>query len=282
MPHEDVYLFNSLPNINVIPLDFDRPPESTQSQRGQRRSQTQPPDLRSMKVQEFLESSNLSANTRTSYTRQLTRFLEWTDLHWGDIKPRHISQYKAYLSHEALTTGQKKLSPSSVNSALGALHSFFKWISLAYPDLVSNNPTIGVKFHKIPETPDKALDPAEMGHIWAALDQLDGTKTRDTALIHLLSHGLRASEVVNLNIAGFDGNLLFLAETKNNENRVVPLNADGRAAIVLYLEERKAQGEVLEATRPLILSHHNVYGGERLTYHGIYFTMLHRPASSLF
>jgi len=213
MPHEDVYPFNSLPNINVIPLDFDRPPESTQSQRGQRRSQTQPPDLRSMKVQEFLESSNLSANTRTSYTRQLTRFLEWTDLHWGDIKPRHISQYKAYLSHEALTTGRKKLSPSSVNSTLGALHSFFKWISLAYPDLVSNNPTIGVKFHKIPETPDKALDPAEIGHIWAALDQLGETKTRDTALIHLLSHGLRASEVVNLNIAGFDGNLLFLAET---------------------------------------------------------------------
>jgi integrase/recombinase XerD len=36
--------------------------------------------------------------------------------------------------------------------------------------------------------------------------------------VHVLSHGLRASEVVSLNLAAFDGQLLFLAKTKNHES----------------------------------------------------------------
>jgi integrase/recombinase XerD len=80
----------------------------------------------------------------------LKRFLNWTELLWGEIKPRHISQYKAYLTAEVRTDKDKSLSKSSINSALATLKSFFGWMAQFYPDLVAANPTAGVKFEKIP------------------------------------------------------------------------------------------------------------------------------------
>jgi integrase/recombinase XerD len=53
-----------------------------------------------------------------------------------------------------------------------------------------------------------------MQQVWEALGYLGETQQRDTVLVHLLSHGLRAGEVVALNIGAFDGKLLFLADTK--------------------------------------------------------------------
>jgi hypothetical protein len=40
-----------------------------------------------------------------------------------------------------------------------------------------------------------------------------------------------------------------------------------------YLALRQEQGEVLTSDRPLVLSHHVLRHGQRLTYHGIYFAI---------
>jgi integrase/recombinase XerD len=48
-------------------------------------------------MEEFLNSSVLAPNSRKVYERELRRFLTWTELLWGEIKPRHVAQYKALL-----------------------------------------------------------------------------------------------------------------------------------------------------------------------------------------
>ena len=109
--------------------------------------------------------------------------------------------------------------------------------------------------------------------MWDVIDYLGNTQERDTALIHLLCHGLRAGEIVALNIAAFDGKLLFIADTKNNEPRLVPLKKESRQALQQYLTWREEQGEILSGDRPLVLSYHVVRQGQRLSYHGIYFAI---------
>lgn len=84
---------------------------------------------------------------------------------------------------------------------------------------------------------------------------------------------MRAGEIVALNVAAFDGRLLFIADTKNNEPRLVPLKKESRHALQQYLTWRETQGETLSGDRPLILSHHVVRRGQRLSYHGIYFAV---------
>lgn len=62
-----------------------------------------------------------------------------------------------------------------------------------------------------------------MERIWAMVPELGGTQQRDIMLLHLLSHGLQAGEVVSLTVGTFDVRLLFLADMKTNEPRLVSL-----------------------------------------------------------
>jgi len=208
-----------------------------------------------------------------SFENCCKRFFAWTELLWSEIKPRHIAQYKAYLMEEVRIEKDKPLSKSSVNSAIATLKSFFGWMTQTYPEVVATNPTVGVKFEKIPLPPAQSLTVEQIQQVWDVIDYLGETKERDTALIHLLCHGLRAGEIVALNVGAFDGKLLFIADTKNNEPRLVPLKKESRQALQQYLVWRGSQGEVLNCDRPLILSHHVVRRGERLSYHGIYFAV---------
>lgn len=268
--------FNSLPEIKVISLTASSQEKcaSTQFRRGRpAKVPTTLADIRLIKVKEFLNSSALAPNSRKVYERELNRFLAWTELLWSEIKSRHIAQYKAYLTEEVRTDKDKPLSKSSVNSAISTLKSFFGWMVQTYPDLVNVNPTVGVKFEKIPLPPAQSLTAEQIQQVWNVIDYLGETRERDTALLHLLSHGLRAGEIVGLNIAAFDGRLLFTADTKNNEPRLVPLKKESRQALQQYLSWRASQGEVLNCDRPLVLSHHVVRRGERLSYHGIYFAV---------
>lgn len=229
--------------------------------------------MRWVKVQEFLRSSNLSPNSRKLYERELKRFLGWTELHYQELRPRHLGHYKEYLMEDVQTDAGKALTKNSINSALTALKSFFKWLTLTYPDIISTNPTVGVKFEKVPVPPAQSLTSQQMQQVWQALEFLGETKQRDTALVHILSHGLRAGEIVDLNVGAFDGKLLFLADTKTDEPRLVPLRKESREALGNYLSWREEQGEQMMSTSPLIVSHHNSRKGKRLSYHGIYFAI---------
>jgi integrase/recombinase XerD len=223
-------------------------------------------------VQEFLRSGNLALNSQKRYERELKRFLGWTHLPWSDLQPRHLGQYKAYLMELEISAG-KPLAKNSLNSALTALKSFFRWLSEIHPALCPKNPTQGVKLERVPLPPAQNLTPAEMTQVWQAIAQRGTTQLRDLALIHLLSHGLRAGEVVAANISAFDGRLLTLTETKNKQPRRVPLSKDGQQALQNYLDWRQAQEESLSPQSALILSHHPRWEGQRLSYHGIYFAV---------
>ncbi|MGA7937409.1 MAG: site-specific integrase, partial [Kovacikia sp.] len=109
--------------------------------------------------------------------------------------------------------------------------------------------------------------------VWKAIAQRTETRLRDYAMVHLLSHNLRAGEVASANVGSFDGRLVTLTQTKNKQPRIVPLSEAGQQAIQTYLKWRRGQGETVTPESPLILSHHQGWEGDRLSYHGIYFAV---------
>jgi integrase/recombinase XerD len=112
-----------------------------------------------------------------------------------------------------------------------------------------------------------------MEQVWSAIAQRTETRLRDYAMVQLLSHNLRAGEVASANVGSFDGRLVTLTQTKNKQPRIVPLSEAGQQAIQTYLEWRRGQGESVTSESPLILSHHQGWEGDRLSYHGIYFAV---------
>ncbi|MCY6493893.1 tyrosine-type recombinase/integrase [Leptolyngbya sp. GGD] len=274
----------SLPPVEAqlmpLPLD-DR--TSPPRQRGKVAKLRLPPtDIRSVKVREFLNAGGFESNTRRNYERELYRFLMWSELLWSEIKPHHLNaHYLRYLTEEVRTSQGKPLSTSSRNLAVMALRSFFAWLHKTYPDLAPTNPAIGLKGKAIPLPEAQSLTEEEQALVWSAVDQRGETQLRDRALVHILSHGLRAGEVVDLNLGaignhtmdGFSGKVLFIADTKTDRPRIVPLDPTSWVEIDSYLNWRRSQGEELSCDRPLLLSHHVTRRGERLTYHGIYFAI---------
>jgi integrase/recombinase XerD len=273
----------SIPAVKLITLDRPlaadiglisekRTSGEKRSPRGRPAQIATPTDIRWPMVQEFLRSSSLSSNSRKLYERELKRFLGWTQCRWSELQSRHLGLYKAYLMELEVATG-KKLSKNSLNSALTALKSFFRWLCQFHPEHCLKNPTEGVKFERVPMPPAQSLTPEEMEQVWQAIAGRTETRLRDYAMVHLLSHNLRAGEVASANVGSFDGRLVKLTETKNKKPRIVPLSEEGQQAIQTYFEWRRGQGEALTPESPLILSHHQGWEGDRLTYHGIYFAV---------
>jgi integrase/recombinase XerD len=151
----------SLPPIKLIPIEDAA---VNRELGGSKRTtlKTPPTDIRWVKVLEFLRSNNLAPNSRKLYERELKRFLGWTQLHYHEMRSRHIGLYKQYLMEEVCTDAGKPLSKSSVNAGLAAIKSFFKWLTLTYPEMIASNPTQGVKLEKVPLPPAQSLTAEQM------------------------------------------------------------------------------------------------------------------------
>jgi integrase/recombinase XerD len=103
------------------------------------------------------------------------------------------------------------------------------------------------------------------------LPNLGAMAQRDRALIHLLLHGLRASEAVALNLSSFDGENLFIAQTKTHISRIVPLSRSSQECLNDYIQWRRQ--ELQEATSPdapLLMAQGYRTAGRRLSYSGLY------------
>jgi integrase/recombinase XerD len=230
-----------------------------------------PADLRQTRVEEFFNSRQLAENTQRSYQQQFDRFLHWTDKAWQDVTHRDVLRYKVELEKQGL-------SPASVALALVALKSLFKWLKkLGYV-----NPTTAIEIPKNTKDESKALSDEQVQALYGALAERKRTRLRDTALLAVLSHGLRASEVVGLNVGDYDGRRLHIRAAKDGSTGRVPLDADARGAIETYLEWREEQGELIDKDAPMFLNQsfnprfrgqgedRSIEHQNRLSYRGIY------------
>lgn len=236
-------------------LDRDRKKEE--------RSSDSFPDLRMARVEEFLSARSLSNNSRKAYRRELKRFINWSNKPFNRITPRHIVQYKEYLLSSSAAA-------SSINRALCALKSFFAWLEETYQ---TANPTVTVALNKLPSLPAFDLSEKEVDALLKVLGERPVlTQKRDAAIIAVLLHGLRASEVVALNLGDYDGVRVHVRVGKDDSGGTVPLDATARAAINAYLQQRREGGEKFSLSSPMFPSHSPVPGKPaRLGYQGLYY-----------
>jgi integrase/recombinase XerD len=96
---------------------------------------------------------------------------------------------------------------------------------------------------------------------------------RDRALFAVLSHGLRAEEVVNLNVEDYDGVRLTIREAKDDSTGTVPLSRQAREQLNTYLVQRRSEEGDLPSDAPLFLSCGRNRIGNRLGYQGLYYVV---------
>ncbi len=243
--------------IVILPID----PEKRTSDRPE-----VPPDMRHWQIEEFLRQTGKSDNTQRMYRGQLQRFAAWCGKSWLDVTPSDIGKYRRELK-------RKGLKPASVNHALNTLRSFYQWLrkSNGYP-VNQPLPTDAIELERQEEPQAAHIEADELALIEQVLASEHVTSVRDRAIIAVLSHGLRASEVSMLNVEHWNGKILTVHRSKGQNVSLVPLHQQARQALEAYLEWRRQQEAAFEPMpeSPMFLCQDPAHAGKRLGYQGIH------------
>jgi integrase/recombinase XerD len=178
-----------------------------------------------------------------------------------------VAQFKAHLLRVEPDTNQRVLKNSSACRILGTLKNFYGW--LLKSQYINIDPTIAIELPKLVEPEAQNLDDITVEQILQAASD-SSIPERNITIVSVLLHGLRASEVVNLNLEDYDGQRLNIRQAKADSKGKVPLTAQARSRLDRYLEWRERQGHSIEPTSPIFISESNRNRGKRLSYDGIY------------
>ncbi|MBD2258329.1 tyrosine-type recombinase/integrase [Pseudanabaena sp. FACHB-2040] len=243
------------PEPVIISLQLQRA-ASKPSQRGS----GLPTDRRQASVDEFLQVRSLSENSQKAYRQDLKRFLEWTETDWPQVSYGQIVQYQKFLIEQSLA-------PATVKRAMATLQKFFRW--MVDSGYIPKDPTSAVATphdSHSENTHTTALSPTELAQIYEMA--LAGSfPKRDTALISVLLHGVRAEEISALDIGGYRSDRLQVRTTQVISQ--VPLNDQARKDLETYLASRTRLGESLSDSCPLFLSYSRRSYGQRLSAWGV-------------
>jgi integrase/recombinase XerD len=180
----------------------------------------------------YLEAGRLSQNTINAYRAAVSGFIERLGI---DATPKDIKRQavRAWLA----TFHQRHCEPSTIRVRLVALKEFCKFLE------VENCGTFDWLFamrapkmrHKLPNVPSQA-------QVRVVLDSKPQSvfPARDHAVWELLYCGLRAQEMVDVNVEDFRENCrVLLVHGKGNKERLVPLSAGAIEAVRAYLSIRE-------------------------------------------
>lgn len=220
-------------------------------------------------IELWLGSSNYASNTKRSYRRHVSAYLQFLD----DRDLQSVSVAVAARYKESLTDprpGKPKISTESANAALIAIKAFHRWYTLTRCPPGAINPWGHVLLHKPAplESLELPLDEFKALQDAAIADKFYGP--RDALLLELLRHGLRAGEVLALNMASFRNGRIFIATSKTGHSREIGMLPSMAEYLDDYLSWRQTRGFPWEEDSPLILSLSGRTKGERLSYAALY------------
>lgn len=186
------------------------------------------------KINDFIlhleKEKNYSKHTLRAYRRDLETFFGFLEEKRMSVVDQNvITFFVGYLLKYGLDA-------RTVARKLSSLKSFFK--TLKKMGIVTENPAAGIK---TPKTKKHLPGFLTYEQVKQGLEIGD---PRDKAIIELLySCGLRASELVGLNVSDIDLNREEVRITgKGDKQRIVPLGRFAKRAVVQYLQERKSKG----------------------------------------
>jgi len=193
----------------------------------------------------------LSDNTRSAYSRDLVRYLDYLEKA-GRLKPADIgsADIAAFLG----TLQKQDIGPRSRARCLSAIRMFHKFLMIEnYADV---NPATIIEAPRTLQKLPQFLDGREVDALFAACAGEQGEELRDRAMLELLyATGLRVSELVHLKLreVNLDSGYLMTVG-KGNKERIVPIGESARACVTTYLDRCRQSADPLRQNPFLFLS----------------------------
>lgn len=180
----------------------------------------------------------LANNSLQAYRRDLEKLRGYLCLEGAGLSVEQLaSDLTGFLAH----LRANNLAVSSVARCLAAVRGFLRFLSVerGLPVLLSRLPPSPKQGMKLPKT----LGEVEVTRL---LDLPAGTspeELRDSAMVELMyATGLRVSELVGLELSGFNGEIGYVVTTgKRDKQRIVPMGEISRSKVGAYLQQARSQ-----------------------------------------
>ena len=193
----------------------------------------------------------LSDNTRSAYSRDLVRYLDFLDRAGrqkpSDVCPADISAFMGTLQ-------KLDIGPRSRARCLSAIRMFHKFLMIE--NYADSSPASIIEaprtLHKLPQF----LDGREIDALFASCSGGRGEDLRDLAMLELLyATGLRVSELVHLKLreVNLDSGYLMTVG-KGNKERLVPIGDSARLRAADYLDKVRLKVDPLRQNQYFFLS----------------------------
>jgi integrase/recombinase XerC len=202
---------------------------------------------------------NLSPHTLAAYRRDLEAFDRFLreELKWAGAGAEMVRRVDSLALRRYLALLHKRNRKTTIGRKLAALRTFFRF--LVREGVLEVNPGEAVATPKQEKYLPRTLTVDEAFALMERGATPDPLALRDRAIVELLySSGLRVGELTGLDVGSLDlAQGLVRVLGKGRKERIVPVGAKARGALVDYLGTRPAAAD----DAPLFLNHR----GGRLT-----------------
>jgi len=208
-----------------------------------------------------------ATNTVMAYRNDLKQISSYLDQQgveqWSQVTRDHIVQFLQAMRED------RAYRPTTVARKLAACKSFFRY--LLKEEVIASNPVEVLDTPRTPKELPQILTIEQIQRLFQQVPLYTVAGQRDLAMLHILyATGMRASELVSLNIGDFDqAQATVVCPSRNAQarrERVLPLPSVVVETLIQYLTRARPRLARRAEVQALFLNHH----GERLTRQGFW------------
>ncbi len=179
----------------------------------------------------YLNKNNIHKNTASAYFSDAEKFIDY--LYEKRIKNIKKADKKVLSSFiKQLEKGKK--SPSTIARNIASMRYFFEY--LLSNGLVKENPALLLKPPKIERNLPETLTSDEVTKFLDQPSGDDAKSIRDKAMLEVLyATGIKATELIDLNLGDVNASIGYIRCRKGNEERIIPLGRPSLLALENYL-----------------------------------------------
>lgn len=210
----------------------------------------------------LIHQKTVSANTLDSYRRDVEHFLKYLDSKGlggpADADTDFLNGYVKRLKSDGRSN-------STITRHIASIRCFYRFLILRR--LADSNPAKAVKLEKAQKKLPQILSGQEIELLLSQPDVKEVKGCRDKAMLELLyATGIRASELVALNVEDINLHTGMLYCNKGRAERLIPVYQTAISAISDYILRGRAQIITPEGGQALFVN----LNGRRLTRQGFW------------
>jgi integrase/recombinase XerD len=211
----------------------------------------------------------LSRNTLEAYRSDLLQFghfLVRNNLDATTLGHTQLALFLAELAAGDSDSDRPPVAPATIQRKTACLRSFYR--HLRREEIIDHDPTAELRAPRKSQRLPQVLTRDEVAALLAAPGGHEPAALRDRALLELMyACGLRASEAVDLTVAGVDlAAGIVRARGKGSKERLIPVGRQAVSAARTYLEHGRPKLVGMRDERHLFVNHR----GAGLTRQGLY------------